>query len=115
MNAALLTGFVSWKIIEFVAFRGAAREEGTGGEDKREEEERRCRGAEGTAPNGTILEIATIVSTNQGRTFVYLEREMSKGTYKFTVPYSTEGSVEGGTNFDVVASPYYTEGRAGGG
>ncbi|KAF5432832.1 hypothetical protein C5S39_02605 [Candidatus Methanophagaceae archaeon] len=40
---------------------------------------------------------------------------MSKGTYKFTVPYSTEGSVEGGTNFDVVASPYYTEGRAGGG
>ncbi len=26
---------------------------------------------------------------------------MSKGTYKFTVPYSTEGSVEGGTNFDV--------------
>ncbi len=115
MNAALLTGFVSWKIIEFVAFRGAAREEGTGGEDKRDEEERRCRGAEGTAPNGTILEIATIVSTNQGRTFVYLEREMSKGTYKFTVPYSTEGSVEGGTNFDVVASPYYTEGRAGGG
>jgi hypothetical protein len=115
VNAALLTGFVSWKIIEFVAFRGAAREEGTGGEDKRDEEERRCRGAEGTAPNGTILEIATIVSTNQGRTFVYLEREMSKGTYKFTVPYSTEGSVEGGTNFDVVASPYYTEGRAGGG
>jgi len=30
VNAALLTGFVSWKIIEFVAFRGAAREEGTG-------------------------------------------------------------------------------------
>ncbi len=30
MNAALLTGFVSWKITEFVAFRGAALEEGTG-------------------------------------------------------------------------------------
>ena len=84
-----------------------------GGEDKREEEERGCRGAEGTAPNGSILKIAITVSTNQGRTFVYLEREMSKGTYKFIVPYSTEGLVEGGTNFDVVASPYYTEGRAG--
>ncbi len=40
---------------------------------------------------------------------------MSKGTYKFIVPYSAEGPVEDGTNFDVVASPYYTEGRAGGG
>ncbi len=68
---------------------------------------------EGTAPNGSILEMAITVSTNQGRTFVYREREMSKGTYKFIVPYSTEGPVESGTNFDVVESPYYTEGRAG--
>ncbi|KAF5411857.1 MAG: hypothetical protein C5S38_08995 [Candidatus Methanophagaceae archaeon] len=67
---------------------------------------------EGTAPNGSILEMAITVSTNLGRTFVYLEREMSKGTYKFIVPYSTEGPVESGTNFDVVKSPYYTEGRA---
>ncbi len=61
---------------------------------------------EGTAPNGSIVEIATTVSTNQGRTFVYVEREMSNGTYGFVVPYSTEGPVEGGTNFDVFASPY---------
>ncbi len=61
---------------------------------------------EGTAPNGSIVEIATTVSTNQGRTFVYVEREMSNGTYGFIVPYSTEGPVEGGTNFDVFASPY---------
>jgi len=31
---------------------------------------------------------------------------MSNGTYKFIVPYSTEGPVEGGTNFDIFASPY---------
>jgi dolichyl-diphosphooligosaccharide--protein glycosyltransferase len=60
----------------------------------------------GTAPNGSIIEIATTVSTNQGRNFVYVEREMSNGTYEFVVPYSTEGPVEGGTNFDVFASPY---------
>jgi dolichyl-diphosphooligosaccharide--protein glycosyltransferase len=31
---------------------------------------------------------------------------MSNGTYEFVVPYSTEGPVEGGTNFDVFAAPY---------
>ena len=37
---------------------------------------------------------------------MYAERMMSNGTYEFTVPYSTEGPIEGGTNFDVFASPY---------
>ena len=61
---------------------------------------------EGTAPNGSIVEIATNVSTNQDRNFAYAERMMSNGSYDFIVPYSTEGPVEGGTNFDVSASHY---------
>ena len=69
---------------------------------------------EGTVPNGSIVEIATTVSTNQGRNFVYTERGMSNGTYKFIVPYSTEGPIEGGTNFDVFASSYLLKaGQAG--
>ncbi len=61
---------------------------------------------EGTAPNGSIVEIATNVTTNQGREFVYSKRETSNGSYSFIVPYSTEGPVAGGTNFDVFASTY---------
>jgi len=61
---------------------------------------------EGTAPNGSIVEIATNVTTNQGREFVYSTMKMSNGSYEFIVPYSTEGPIEGGTNFDVFASPY---------
>ena len=60
----------------------------------------------GTAPIGSLVEIATNVSTNRGREFIYAERMMSNGTYEFTVPYSTEGPIDGGTNFDVFASPY---------
>nr|QNO54870.1 hypothetical protein GHJHFCIO_00020 [Methanosarcinales archaeon ANME-1 ERB7] len=60
----------------------------------------------GTAPIGSLVEIATNVSTNRGRKFIYAERMMSNGTYEFTVPYSTEGPIGGGTNFDVFASPY---------
>jgi len=61
---------------------------------------------EGTAPDGFVVEIATNITTNQGREFVYAERVMSNGTYEFIVPYSTEGPIEGSTNFDVFASPY---------
>nr|CAI64284.1 oligosaccharyl transferase, putative [uncultured archaeon]CBH36666.1 conserved hypothetical protein, oligosaccharyl transferase STT3 subunit family [uncultured archaeon] len=60
----------------------------------------------GTAPIGSLVEIATNVSTNRGRKFIYAERMMSNGTYEFTVPYSTVGPIDGGTNFDVFASPY---------
>jgi hypothetical protein len=28
------------------------------------------------------------------------------GSYEFTVPYSTEGPIDGGTNFDVTVAPY---------
>ncbi len=61
---------------------------------------------EGTASNGSIVEVSTNITTNRGREFVYSATEMSNGTYEFVVPYSTEGPVEGGTNFDVFASPY---------
>ena len=63
---------------------------------------------EGTAPEGSIVEVATNVTTNQGRRFVYFNRTManSNGSYSFIVPYSTEGPIENGTNFDVLASTY---------
>ena len=62
---------------------------------------------EGTAPNGSpVIEISTNVTTNQGREFVYSARTMSNGSYEFIVPYSTEGPITGGTNFDVFATAY---------
>jgi len=63
---------------------------------------------EGAAPDGSIVEVATNVTTNQGRRFVYYNRTIanSNGSYSFIVPYSTEGPIENGTNFDVLASTY---------
>jgi hypothetical protein len=61
---------------------------------------------EGRAPNGSIVEIAANVTTNQGRGFTYSQRAISNGYYEFIVPYSTEGPIEGGTKFDVFATPY---------
>jgi dolichyl-diphosphooligosaccharide--protein glycosyltransferase len=61
---------------------------------------------EGTAPNGSLIEVSTNVTTNQGREFTYSEQMMSTGSYEFIVPYSTEGPITGSTNFDVFASPY---------
>jgi dolichyl-diphosphooligosaccharide--protein glycosyltransferase len=61
---------------------------------------------QGTAPFGAIVEIATNVTSNQGQTFMYAERQFSTGTYEFIVPYSTEGPIDGGTNFDVTVAPY---------
>ncbi|MEA2075077.1 MAG: oligosaccharyl transferase, archaeosortase A system-associated, partial [Euryarchaeota archaeon] len=63
---------------------------------------------EGTAPNGSLIEVSTDVSTNQGREFTYSGRTMadSNGSYEFIVPYSTEVPIAGGTNFDVFASSY---------
>ena len=61
---------------------------------------------EGRAPDGSIVEIATNVTTNQGREFIYSQTTISNGSYKFIVPYSTTGPVEGGTNYDVLATTY---------
>jgi asparagine N-glycosylation enzyme membrane subunit Stt3 len=52
------------------------------------------------------VEISTNVTTNQGRSFVYSEQQISMGSYEFIVPYSTEGPIDGGTNFDVTVAPY---------
>ncbi|MCK4526066.1 oligosaccharyl transferase, archaeosortase A system-associated [candidate division WOR-3 bacterium] len=60
----------------------------------------------GNAPNGSLVEVATNITTNRGRKFVYSTRMISNGSYEFVVPYSTGKPVEGGTNFDVFASPY---------
>nr|CBH37010.1 conserved hypothetical membrane protein, oligosaccharyl transferase STT3 subunit family [uncultured archaeon] len=63
---------------------------------------------EARAPSGAIVEIATNITTNQGREFMYSQIAMPNGTYEFVVPYSTEGPIEreGYTNFDVLAVPY---------
>jgi len=62
---------------------------------------------EGTAPDGSLIEISTEVRTNQGRRFTYsLDTTAVDGSYKFIVPYSTEGPIEGGTNFAVSIAPY---------
>ena len=57
---------------------------------------------EGRAPDSSVVEIATNITTNQGREFTYAQRRtISNGSFEFVVPYTTEG-----TNFDVLASPY---------
>jgi len=62
---------------------------------------------EGNAPDGSsIVEISTNITTSHGREFVYSQRLESNGSYEFIVPYSTEGPIAGGTNFDVFAAPY---------
>ena len=61
---------------------------------------------EGTAPNGSFIEISTDITTNQGRTFTYSLETTANDSYEFIVPYSTEGPIEGGTNFDVSVLPY---------
>jgi len=62
----------------------------------------------GRATNGSIVGIATNITTNQDRVFMYSQITMPNGTYEFIVPYSTEGPIEreGYTNFDVLATPY---------
>ena len=61
---------------------------------------------EGRAPDGSIVVIATNITTNQGREFVYSQITISNGSYEFVVPYSTKRPIERGTNFDVLAAPY---------
>ncbi|MCW7073843.1 MAG: oligosaccharyl transferase, archaeosortase A system-associated [Methanophagales archaeon] len=63
----------------------------------------------GRVHNASVVAITTDVTTNRGRGFTYSQRIMvnkSNGSYEFIVPYSTEGPIEGGTNFDVLATPY---------
>ncbi|MDA0524846.1 oligosaccharyl transferase, archaeosortase A system-associated [Methanococcoides alaskense] len=61
----------------------------------------------GEAPEGEEVVISTTIQTNIGRTFVYSQSTVSDGTYSFTVPYSTQGPIEGETQFDTMpVGPY---------
>ncbi len=60
------------------------------------------------SPNETV-KIGTKILTGQGRTFDYFQSTTSdsSGRYEFTVPYSTEGPISGGTQFDTSPSGPY--------
>lgn len=60
----------------------------------------------GRASSGSVIEVATTITTNQGRRFTYTAQTTAGETYELIVPYSTEGPIEGGTKFDVAVSPY---------
>ncbi|WP_094226521.1 oligosaccharyl transferase, archaeosortase A system-associated [Methanolobus psychrotolerans] len=63
----------------------------------------------GTAPENETVAISTTIMTNQMRTFTYTQSTTagSDGAYSFTVPYSTEGTMEGETQFDTMpVGPY---------
>ncbi|OPY52159.1 MAG: Dolichyl-monophosphooligosaccharide--protein glycosyltransferase AglB [Methanosaeta sp. PtaU1.Bin060] len=57
---------------------------------------------EGSAAPGTTVTIQVPVLTNKGRTFVYQQSNVtdSNGEFTLVAPYSTEGPIVGGTNFD---------------
>ena len=63
----------------------------------------------GKASPGANVTIAVPVVTNRERVFIYRQSNLtdSKGDFTLVVPYSTEGPIEGGTNFDTMAvGPY---------
>jgi dolichyl-diphosphooligosaccharide--protein glycosyltransferase len=63
----------------------------------------------GTASPTETVKISATILTGQGRTFEYTQSTTadSQGRYKFTVPYSTEGPIEGETQFDTApVGPY---------
>ncbi|NPE30011.1 oligosaccharyl transferase, archaeosortase A system-associated [Methanococcoides sp. SA1] len=61
----------------------------------------------GEAPEGEEVVISTTIQTNIGRIFEYSQSTVSDGTYSFTVPYSTQGPIEGETQFDTMpVGPY---------
>lgn len=57
---------------------------------------------QGSAAPGTKVVAQVPVMTNMNRAFLYQQSNISDGQGRFTLvlPYSTEGPVEGGTNFD---------------
>jgi oligosaccharyl transferase (archaeosortase A-associated) len=63
----------------------------------------------GNATPGTEVVLVLPVKTNQDRTFIYRQSNVtdSNGEFTLVVPYSTEGPVEEGTNFDTAPmGPY---------
>ncbi len=56
----------------------------------------------GQAPAGTAVEITVPILTNKERAFYYKQSNVSdsQGEFTLVVPYSTEGPIASGTNFD---------------
>ncbi len=68
-----------------------------------------------TAPPNSTATLAIPIRTNQGRTFEYTQTATATpdGTVTFIVPYSTDGAIEGETQFDTMPSDMYTVTIAG--
>ncbi len=68
-----------------------------------------------TAPPNSTATLSIPIRTNQGRTFEYTQTATATpdGTVTFIVPYSTDGAIEGGTQFDTMPSDMYTVTIAG--
>lgn len=62
----------------------------------------------GNATEGTNVLINVEIKTNQGRMFNYTQTTTSNGSYEFIVPYSTEGPILGGTQFDTMPVGAYS-------
>lgn len=64
----------------------------------------------GSAPAGTPVMASIDVQTNQNRMFEYRQSNVSNSDGQFTLvlPYSTEGPISGGTQFDTKAEGNYT-------
>jgi oligosaccharyl transferase (archaeosortase A-associated) len=56
----------------------------------------------GNAPAGSVIKAAVAVMTNRDRPFIYQQSSVSNSNNEFTLvlPYSTEGPIPSGTNFD---------------
>ena len=65
---------------------------------------------EGSAPAGTEVLATVPILTNQNRAFMYKQSTTSdaSGQFTLTLPYSTEGPISGGTNFDTKPMDNYT-------
>ncbi len=57
---------------------------------------------EGNAPAGTVVLAGVAIMSNENRAFVYRQSNVTDAGGKFTLvlPYSTEGPIASGTNFD---------------
>jgi oligosaccharyl transferase (archaeosortase A-associated) len=54
----------------------------------------------GAAPAGSKVSIAVRIMTNSKRAFIYKQSNISNGHFTLVVPYSTEGPIASGTQFD---------------
>jgi len=63
----------------------------------------------GEAPDGLRVTISNDIKTNQGRVFTYTQTTTAaNGSYSLIVPYSTQGPIQGETNFDTMPTGLYT-------